>query len=116
MEIDIPKDIRAFMDETVDSFAMWDLLIFCAGKTGETQTADQVALMLGRPLDQMKPPIQKLKELGLVTAVPGPSGEEACRLDLSSPKFPLLKRFWDYNETQENRLRILSYLLQKRTR
>ncbi len=48
MEIDIPGDIRAFIDEVVDSFVMWDLLIFYSKKMGDLETPAKVAQLLGR--------------------------------------------------------------------
>jgi len=116
LEIDIPADIRAFIDEVVDSFVMWDLLIFCSKKTGEMETPSRVAQMLGRPAEELQKPVHKLEKLGLVAMVKKIDGEMACQLNQNSPQFPLLRQFWAYNESQENRLRILSYLLQKKIR
>ena len=116
MEIDIPEDIRTFLDEVVDSFVMWDILIFCSKKLDEVETPSRVAQLLGRPVEEMSKPVQKLEKLGLITTEKRIDGEQVCRLNQQSKQFPLLKRFWEYNENQENRLRILSYLLQKKIR
>ena len=116
MEIDIPADIRVFLDEVVDSFVMWDLLIFCSKKNFETQTTVQVAQMLGRLPEEVAKPAQKLQQLGLVTLEKRVDGESLCRLNTNSGHYADLQRFWAYNESQENRLRILSYLLQKKAR
>jgi len=116
VEIDIPEDIRSFIDEVVDSFVMWDLLIFCSKKAGEINAPSQIAKLLGRPAEEIQKPIQKLEKLGMIQLEKGVGKEMLCRLARTSPKFPLLERFWAYNENQENRLRILSYLLQKKIR
>lgn len=116
MEIDIPEDIRTFIDEVVDSFVMWDILIFCSKKTSEVETPSRVAQLLGRPAEEMQKPVQKLEKLGLITPEKRFDGEMVCRLNQKSPRYSALQRFWSYNESQENRLRILSYLLQKKIR
>lgn len=112
MEIDIPSDIRGFIDEVVDSFVMWDLLIFFSKKTQDIETSARVAELLGRPAEELLKPVQKLEKLGLMEKV----GTPGYRLDHRSSRFQDLEKFWAYNENQENRLRILSYLLQKKTR
>jgi len=116
VEIDIPEDIRSFIDEVVDSFVMWDLLIFFSKKIGELETPSRVAQMLGRPADELKKPVLKLEKLGLMASEKRMDGEMACRLEPKSGRYSLLQQFWAYNESQENRLRILSYLLQKKIR
>jgi len=116
LEIDISQDIQSFIDEVIDSFVMWDILIFCSKKLGEIETPARVAQLLGRKPEEMQKPVQKLQNLGLVTMDKLFSGEVACRLNKQSPLFPALQKFWAYNENQENRLRILSYLLQKKVR
>lgn len=116
MEIDIPQEIKAFIDEVVDSFVMWDILIFCSKKTGDMETPARVAQMLGRSAEDMQKPVQKLDKLGLIHMEKRADGEMACRLNQKSERFPALQQFWVYNEVQENRLRILSYLLQKKVR
>lgn len=116
MEIDIPGDIRAFIDEVVDSFVMWDLLIFSSKKLEEAETPSRVAQLLGRSAEDVLKPAQKLEKLGLMTLEKRADGEVLCRLNRKSDRFPTLERFWAFNESQENRLRILSYLLQKKIR
>ncbi len=116
MEIDIPDDIRAFIDEVVDSFVMWDLLIFVSKKMGEVETPARIAQLLGRTTEDVLKPTRKLEKLGLATFEKRVDGEQVCRLNKKSERFSNLERFWAYNESQENRLRILSYLLQKKIR
>jgi len=70
---------------------------------------------LGRTAEDLKKPVQKLEKLGLAILEKRIDGEVACRLNSKSNLYPALEKFWAYNENQENRLRILSYLLQKKT-
>jgi len=116
VEIDIPGDVRAFIDEVVDSFVMWDILIFCSKKMSEMETPAHVAQLLGRQTEEVMKPAQKLEKLGLVIFEKRVDGEQTCRLNKNADRFPALERFWAYNDSQENRLRILSYLLQKKIR
>lgn len=116
MEIDIPDNIRGFIDEVVVSFAMWDLLIFSSKKIAEVETPAQIAQMLGRGTEEVLKAVQKLGTIGLAILEKRLDGELAFRLDSKAVSFPALERFWAYNDSQENRLRILSYLLQKKIR
>ena len=116
MEVDIPGDIRVFIDEVVDSFVMWDLLIFCSKKMGELDTPAHIAQLLGRTTDEVMKPVQKLEKLGLAQLEKRVDGQTLFRLTRQSNRFSALERFWAFNESQENRLRILSYLLQKKVR
>lgn len=116
MEIDIPGDVRVFIDEVVDSFIMWDLLVFYSKNAVEAETVSRAAQLLGRNAEEVLKPAQKLEKLGLVVFEKRSDGENLCRLNRKSTRFGTLERFWAFNEVQENRLRILSYLLQKKIR
>jgi hypothetical protein len=116
LEIDIPQDMKTFIDDVVDSFVMWDLLIFFSKRAGELETPGRMAQMLGRPAEELQKPVLKLEKLGVLTMEKRLDGEAACRLNIQSNHYQGLQRFWAFNEQQENRLRILSYLLQKKIR
>ncbi len=116
MEIDIPDNIRGFVDEVVDSFVMWDLLIYAVKKETELDTPARMAQLLGRTAEDVLKPLQKLEKLGMVFLDKRLDGELNCRLNEKTAYLPALQAFCKYNETQENRLRILSYLLQKKAR
>jgi hypothetical protein len=116
VEIDIPNDIKTFIDEVVDSFVMWDFLIFWSKKSGEMETPAQIAKLLGHGTEEVRKPMEKLVKIGLFSIQKRLDGEQACSLNPKSELYPGLQRFWGFNESQENRLRILSYLLQKRIR
>ena len=114
--MEIPKDIRAFMDEVVDSFAMWDLLIFISKWEDDMDTPARMAQLLGRQMEEVLKPIHKLEKMGIVSLVKRPDGEFLCRVNSNTPFLPFLKKFGAFNGNQEDRLRILSYLLQKSIR
>jgi DNA replication protein DnaD len=116
LEIDFPPEMKAFLDDVVDSFVVWDLLIFFSKKEGEMESPEQIAKLLGRQTAEMEKPMAKLEKMGLLTQVKRLDGETACQLNRGGSLFHGLEKFWAFNENQENRLRILSYLLQKKAR
>ena len=116
MEIEIPGDIKAFIDEVIDSFVMWDLLIFCSKKSEGIHSPAQAAQLLGRTEAEVEKPVTKLLKVGLISMEKQANGEPNCQINQKSKYFPELQKFWLYNENQENRLKILSYLLQKKVR
>jgi hypothetical protein len=116
LEIDIPTDIKHFIEEVVNSFVMWDLLIFFIKKDVELASPAYIAQRLGRPLEEVKTPLQKLEKLGLVVLDKLLDGELNCRINQQSDLVSPLRKFTEYNESQESRLKILSYLLQKKIR
>jgi hypothetical protein len=116
VEIEIQNDIKAFIDEVIDTFVMWDLLIFCSKKSEGIHSPAQAAQLLGRTEAEVEKPVAKLLKMGLITMEKRANGETVCEIDPKSKYFPDLQKFWTYNENQENRLKILSYLLQKKVR
>jgi hypothetical protein len=114
VEIDIPEHIRNFIDQVVDSFVMWDLLIFSSQRSGEVDTPQRTAQLLGRTEVELEKPFSKLVELGIFVKEKQPDSGLICRMNQQSPFFPQLQQFISFNSVQENRLRILSYLLQKK--
>ncbi|HET9869904.1 MAG TPA: hypothetical protein VFR02_05350 [bacterium] len=116
MGIDIPPDILAFIDGFIDAFITWDLLIYFARKGGEPTTLGQISQILGRPEKEVAVPLKRLAEAGLVSAQKRVDGEALYRLSDSSKDFTAFKSFAAFNDQQENRLKILSYLLQKKVR
>jgi hypothetical protein len=114
VEIDIPEHIKNFVDQVVDSFVMWDLLIFSSQRSGEMDTPQRTAQLLGRTEGELEKPFSKLIELGIFVKEKRPDGSSICRMNQQSLLFPQLQQFLTFNAIQENRLRILSYLLQKK--
>jgi hypothetical protein len=114
VEIDIPEHIKNFIDQVVDSFVMWDLLIFSSQRSVEIDTPQRTAQLLGRTEVEVEKPFSKLIELGIFVTEKQKDGGSICRMNQQSPFFPQLQQFISFNAEQENRLRILSYLLQKK--
>ncbi|HVM33422.1 MAG TPA: hypothetical protein VMU88_09835 [bacterium] len=116
MTIDMPAEILSFIDGFIDAFITWDLLIFFARKGEEPVTLAQVSQILGRSDKDVAVPLKKLTELKLLTVQKRVDGEVTFRLNSQSPVLPAFKSFAAFNDQQENRLKILSYLLQKKVR
>ena len=114
MEIDIPEQIKKFIDQVVDSFVMWDLLIFSFQQAEKIDTPGRTAQLLGRTEGEVEKPFSKLIQLGVFVVEKKQDGSSVCRINKESPLFPQLQQFISFNAIQENRLRILSYLLQKK--
>ena len=114
MEIDLPDHIKKFIDEVVDSFVMWDLLIFASQKANGIESPGRTAQLLGRTEAEVEKPYLKLAKLGILVVEKKEDGSTPCRVDQNSTYFPELQKFLSFNDIQENRLRILSYLLQKK--
>jgi len=114
VEIDIPDHIKAFIDEVVDSFVMWDLLIFASQRANEIDPPNRTAQLLGRTESEVDKPFLKLIKLGIFIVEKQADGSSVCKMNQQSQFFPEVQKFLSFNEIQENRLRILSYLLQKK--
>jgi len=114
VEIDIPDHIKKFIDEVVDSFVMWDLLIFASQRATEIDTPGRTAQLLGRTEAEVDKPFLKLIKLGVFVVEKQADGTSVCKMNQQSKLFPEIQQFLAFNEVQENRLRILSYLLQKK--
>ncbi len=113
MEIDIPDNIKSILEEVVDSFVMWDLLIFLSKHSAAMETPLQAAKLLGRTGEEMQKPFSKLVDLGIFAVRKLEDESLAYYINQQSPFLEKLHDFLFFNEVQENRLRILSYLLQK---
>lgn len=114
MEIDIPEHIKKFIDQVVDSFVMWDLLIFSFQQAEKIDNPGRTAQLLGRTEGEVEKPFLKLVQLGVFVVEKKQDGSSICRINQQSPLFSELQQFISFNTIQENRLRILSYLLQKK--
>jgi hypothetical protein len=114
VEIDLPDHIKKFIDEVVDSFVMWDLLIFTSQKLTGIEAPGRTAQLLGRTEAEVEKPYLKLVKLGILAVEKNADGSTACRVNPNSSYQEELKKFLSFNDIQENRLRILSYLLQKK--
>jgi len=114
VEIDLPDHIKKFIDEVVDSFVTWDLLIFASQKITGIESPGRTAQLLGRSEAEVEKPYLKLAKLGILVVEKKADGGTSTRVNQSSPYYEELQKFLSFNDVQENRLRILSYLLQKK--
>jgi hypothetical protein len=109
----LPDEILEFVDEVIDSFVMWDLTICFAKKPDRTGDIEEIARITGRSVKDLVPHIQKMVTLGILkigrTSDTGPVFE----FDRLSSRAKSFETFLQYNQFQENRLRILSHLLQR---
>lgn len=115
MAFDLPDDIRQFVDEVVDSFVVWDLAICFAKKPDDTGSVQDIAGMTGRSVKEVAHCLQKMAGHGLLK-VRKTEGDPVFEFDRTSPRSRAFQSFLNYNQFQENRLRILSHLLQKGVR
>lgn len=112
MAFDLPEDVQQFVNEVIDSFVMWDLTICFAKKPDKTGTLAEIAQTIGRAPKDIASPLQKLVSQGLVKAHKT-EGDPIFDFDRTAPGAKAFQSFLNYNQFQENRLRILSHLLQK---
>jgi hypothetical protein len=114
--IDMPAEILTFIDGFIDAFITWDLLIFFARKGSEPVSLQQISQILGRSEKEVAVPLKKLTEMELLAVQKRVDGEMTFCLSPESPDLSAFKSFAAFNDQQENRLKILSYLLQKKVR
>jgi hypothetical protein len=114
--IDMPQKIQEFIDGFIDAFVTWDLLIYFSKRGEEPVTFKQISVILGRTDKEVAVPVKKLAALGLIQGEKRVDGEILFKLNPASPQFQAFQDFASFNEQQENRLKILSYLLQKKVR
>lgn len=112
----MPLEILNFIDGFIDNFITWDLLIFFARKGEEWVSLQQISQILGRGDKDVAGPLKKLVASKLLTIQKRVDGEIVFRLDPACPEYAAFKGFAAFNDQQENRLKILSYLLQKKVR
>lgn len=112
MAFDLPEDVQTFVDEVIDSFVMWDLTICFAKKPDQTGTLAEIAQIVGRQPKDVAAHLQKLINHGLVKSLKT-EGEPVYEFDRTAPEARAFQSFLNYNQFQENRLRILSHLLQR---
>ncbi len=88
---------------------------FFSKKLEETETRTEWP-SFGPQTDDILKLAKKLDKLKMVTLDKRVDGETICQFNRGWARFPALERFWSFNESQENRLSILSYLLPKKIR
>jgi hypothetical protein len=107
----MPKELADFVDEVVGSFVAWDLLIGFAKKPDVSGTSATFGTLLGRPAADLTATLHALSDKGLLTRQAIAGQENFFALNPDSPLLPTLRLFAAYNESQENRLKVLSRIL-----
>lgn len=113
MPVELPDKMADFVDQVVDSFVTWDLLIGFSRRPESTGSAATFGTLLGRPADDVEGALERLVEKGLLRAVTTEAQEVVFHFNPDSPLKAALGEFADFNDSQENRLKILSRLLHR---
>jgi len=103
----------SFIDEIVDSFVVWDLLIGFSRRPDTVGTSKTFSTLLGRPQEDVDAGLQRLAGKGLLRVRTIDTGETFFEFNPASTLVPTLREFTDLNDSQENRLKILSRLLHR---
>ncbi len=106
--------LEKFVDEFLDSFVSWDLIIFFHHNPGVVDSAYGLAARLGRSVESIEQTLAKLVEKGVVKEKTGSQGVYYYQ---PTEEFENLVEI--FNQALENRLsrlKILSLLLKKGVR
>lgn len=102
-------ELASFVDEYVDSFASWDLLLFFHFNSDTSGTAESLAGRLGRPVDEIAAALDRFCRHGWVRL----SGGQVYRLDLNDEVRQDLARFALAQDNRELRLQLIRSILAK---
>jgi hypothetical protein len=111
--LELPDNLSSFVDRVVDSFVTWDILVGFAKRPGISGTPADFSTLLGRPVAEVSASLQLLAEKKLLKRTEIADAQPFFELSTDSPSLDDLKHFAAFNETQENRLKVLSRLLQR---
>lgn len=113
MTFELPHRMAGFIDETVDSFVAWDLLIGFSRRPEVVGSAETFGSLLGRSVEDVSEALTRLTEKGLLKTRRSEEQELLYEFDHATPLKGTLEEFADFNDSQENRLKILSRLLHR---
>jgi hypothetical protein len=113
MSFELPDPMAKFIDEIVDSFVVWDLLIGFSRRPEVVASAETFGSLLGRPVEDVSAALTRLAEKGLVKTSLSDTQEILFEFDRATPLRDILQEFANFNDAQENRLKILSRLLHR---
>jgi hypothetical protein len=108
----LPENIENFIRQVVPSFISWDILICFYKHPKNTGTISEIAYMIGRSEKDIKEPLILLVRLTIISARKI-NEEIGFELNKNSNLYPAFVEFSEYNVSQENRLKILSWLLEQ---
>jgi hypothetical protein len=109
MSSELSDPMAKFIDEIVDSFVVWDF----SRRPEVVASAETFASLLGRPVEDVSAALARLAEKGLVKTRLSDTQELLFEFDRATPLRDALREFADFNDAQENRLKILSRLLHR---
>jgi hypothetical protein len=104
-------DVYRFVDEYIDSFISWDILIYFHRKPGAIETSASLASRLGRNESDVEPEVDRLIKKGVLTAASGGTVKH-------DPTPELAERIAEFNEAllvASTRMTILGQVLGKRS-
>jgi hypothetical protein len=113
MSVDMPEKMATFVDEIIDSFVIWDLLIAFSRRPEAVGSAETFSALLGRSADDVSVGLKRLGEKGFLKVSWSETEEQLFALDPHSELKEALQEFAAFNDIQENRLKILSRLLHR---
>jgi hypothetical protein len=113
MSVELPEKMASFIDEVVDSFVVWDLLIGFSRRPETVGSAATFGALLGRSAEDVSEALKCLAQKGLLKTSGIETGDLLFSFDPATPLRDALREFADFNDSQENRLKILSRLLHR---
>jgi hypothetical protein len=111
MRSNLDAEMRAFIEQYIDSFLAWDLLVFFFSNPQVVETVAGLALRLGRKAQDVKVAVLLLAEKGIVT-IASIDPETFCYSPSEEQK-KLIERFITQTADQIFRLQVLSIVMEK---
>lgn len=105
-----PDNVHMFVDEYIDSFISWDILLYFHRNSSAVETPASLANRLGRNQSDVEAEIDKLVKKDVLTRADGGTFRHAPAPELSSR----IQAFSDALTVASSRMTILSQVLGKR--
>ncbi len=114
----LDAQVSAFVDEYVDSFVTWDLILFFHENPYTVGSPSSIAMSIGRLGADIEPYLEKMTEKGILSHELRPGdGAEAIYAYKPEPEFEkLVREFKRALKDRASRLIIVSKVLQKEAR
>lgn len=111
-----PEDeaLSAFIEEYLDTFCTWDVLVYLAHHPDFFGPADRLAALVGRPIAEAVASMRRLVEKGLAEVVAGEGGDR-YRLAAGDERLELLHRFAVGQEDRTVRMEALRKVMSRLT-
>lgn len=104
-------EMREFIEQYIDSFLAWDLVVFFFSNPQIVETVPGLALRLGRKAQEVKEAISKLADKGIV--VMASIDPATYRYNPSEEQKKLIERFVTQTADQIFRLQVLSLVMER---